>query len=118
MYFTTDSTWNQTAVFFSLLFVGMVLGIIYAFIYSQKQYIKKKFWKNVHDIIFCIITFFIVGAALYIVDDGKIQMYMVPSILAGFFVSRLLFERTVKNAINKLNKLINFIKVRLNNEAK
>lgn len=118
MYFTTDSTWNQTIIFFSLVFVGMVLGLVFAFISGEKQNIKKKIWKNVHDIAFCIIMFFSVGIALYMVDSGKIKIYMVLAILVGFFVSKMLFEKTVKTAINKVNRLINLINVRLNNKVK
>lgn len=118
MYFTTDSTWNQSVIFISMLFAGMVLGLIFSFINGEKQYIKKKIWKNVHDAAFCIIMFFVVGTALYVVDNVKIDTYMVLALLAGFFASRMLFEKTVRNAINKANTLINLIKIRLNKKEK
>ena len=62
--------------------------------------------------------FCITGAALYIVNYGKIKIYMVLSLGMGFFVSRFLFEAYIKNAINKAARLIKSLKRRLINKRK
>lgn len=113
MYFTSDSTWNQTQIFFGLIFAGMVLGVIYTFFYAKKPNENKKIMPIVLDVVFCIISFFIVGIALYVLDNGKIQLYMWVGVIVGFLCSLYLFSRPVKITINKVNKLIYFVNERL-----
>ena len=114
MYFVTDTTWTQSYIFISLLFVGTVMGSVYVFIDGIKQHVKKKIWKNVHDVIFCLILFFTVSTALYVVGTGKIHLYMVVALIMGFFISKSVFDNLVKTSINKVIQLIKSIKVRLN----
>ena len=113
MYFATETTWNQITIFFGSLFSGMVLGIIYAVISAEKQYIKKKVFKIVHDVIFSVIVFFVFGGTLYILNNGKIELYIVLTNIVGFALSRKLFGKTINDAIKSINRLINFVNVRL-----
>lgn len=113
MYFATETTWNQITVFFGSLFSGMVLGIIYAVISAEKQYIKKKFFKIVQDIVFSAIVFFVFGGTLYILNNGKIELYIVLANVVGFLLSKKLFGKIINDAIKSIYRLINFINVRL-----
>lgn len=113
MYFVTESTWNQTVIFLGFVFAGMVLGLVFAFLSGIKVNVKKKFFKIVQDVVFCLIFFIVVGMTLYMLNDGKIELYMAIGIIIGFLCSLYLFEKPLKNTINKANKLIYLIKERL-----
>lgn len=118
MYNATDSTWTQGPVFVGVLFAGVVLGLLYTVIIAEKQYLKKKLWKNLYDIFFCVTMFCVTWGALYVLSNGKISLYMVLGLALGFYMGIKLFDNMVKTAINKLVSVIKFIKVRLNNFIK
>lgn len=100
MIFTTEGTWTQTVVFAVTVNSGLVLGFLYCFFDGVKKHCKKRAWKNVWDIFFSLLFGVVLFLTLYIVNDGKINIYTVVGFLLGIAISVYSFKTFARKIVD------------------
>ena len=98
----TDSV-IQPAVFLRCIALGVVVYCVYKL--THAKVCKNIFLLSLQDIVFCVISFFVLWRGLLFVNCGQIRWYCV----AGIFVGYLFALKTVGVCVDNLfAKLYNF----------
>ena len=95
--------------------LSVFIGILSAALYATFKVLRLNFSPNplrtfVLDFIFVTLTFTALFFAVLYARDGVFRLYMFISVLVGFLVTRLLFNRflypKIEMLIMRLNKII------------
>ena len=90
----------QPWVFLICIFFG---GLIY-FVYKLTHIVlaKNKILLSVQDVMFCIITFFILWRGLLFANCGQLRLYCFVGIILGFVIALKTVGVCVDNFVHKL----------------
>lgn len=105
---------NQLISFVIYIFIGSALGILFDFFRAIRKSIKhSNIATYIEDIIYVIISFFIVTFALQIISDGELRFYIFIGILIGIIICFLLlskyllgFETSILKVIKRILQFI------------
>lgn len=81
-------------------FIFIVLGLIVAFIFDIFRILRKKFKTNniityIEDVLFWIISGFLIISAIFKFNDGELRLYLFLGILIGIVMYMLLFAKLI-----------------------
>lgn len=88
-------------------FVFIILGIIISFIFDISRILRKKFKTNnfityIEDILFWLISGFLIITAIFKFNDGELRAYLFVGILLGIVIYIMLFTKLVNNILLKI----------------
>ncbi len=88
-------------------FVFIILGIIISFIFDIFRILRKKFKTNnfityMEDILFWLISGFLIITAIFKFNDGELRAYLFIGILLGIVIYIMLFTKLVNNILLKM----------------
>ncbi len=78
---------NQLQLFIIFLINGFIIGILFdSFRILRKTFKHKDYIIYIHDILFWIITAFLILYTTAIFNDGQLRLYMIIGVILGFGV--------------------------------
>ena len=88
-------------------FVFIILGIIISFIFDIFRILRKKFKTNnfityMEDILFWLISGFLIITGIFKFNDGELRAYLFIGILLGIVIYIMLFTKLVNNILLKM----------------
>lgn len=99
---------NQAYLFLIFIINGIIIGVIFDFFRILRKTIKTKdIITYIQDILFWVLTGFIILYSTFTFNNGEIRIFMFVAILIGI----ILYMTLVSSYIIKINvTIINFIK--------
>ena len=99
---------NQMYLFLIFIVDGILIGLLFDFFrIARKVFQTSDVMTYVEDILFWILTGFIVLYSIFVFNNGELRLFMFLGILLGAFIYML----WISSYIIKINvKIINFIK--------
>ena len=88
-------------------FVFIILGLIISFIFDIFRILRKKFKTNnfityIEDILFWLISGFLIITAIFKFNDGELRAYLFIGILLGIVIYIMLFTKLVNSILLKI----------------
>lgn len=88
-------------------FVFIILGLIISFIFDIFRILRKKFKTNnfityIEDILFWLISGFLIITAIFKFNDGELRAYLFIGILLGIVIYNMLFTKLVNSILLKI----------------
>ena len=88
-------------------FIFIVLGLIIALIFDLFRILRKKFKTNniityLEDILFWMISGFLITPAIFQFNDGELRAYLFIGIFLGIIIYIMLFTKLVNNIFLKI----------------
>ena len=88
-------------------FVFIILGLIISFIFDIFRILRKKFKTNnfityIEDILFWLISGFLIITAIFKFNDGELRAYLFVGILLGIVIYIMLFTKLVNSILLKI----------------
>lgn len=88
-------------------FVFIILGLIISFIFDIFRILRKKFKTNnfityIEDILFWLISGFLIITAIFKFNDGELRAYLFIGILLGMVIYIMLFTKLVNSILLKI----------------
>lgn len=94
---------NQAYIFIIFVIVGIIIGIIFDFFrILRKSFKTRDFITYIEDIVFCILTGFILLYSIFKFNSGEIRIYMFFGVLIGCTIYML----TISKYFIKINVFI------------
>ena len=99
---------NQAILFFIFVINGILIGLLFDFFRILRKTIKTNdIFTYIEDILFWILTGFILLFSIFTFNNGEIRLFM----FLGIFIGVLLYMITISSYIIKINvTLINYMK--------
>ena len=99
---------NQAYIFIVFTIVGVIIGVIFdIFRISRKTFKTNDLVTHIEDILFWIITGFIIIYSMYVFCDGELRFFMIIGILIG----TIMYLLTLSKYVIKISvAIINIIK--------
>ena len=100
---------NQVNIFFVFVINGILIGLLFDFFRILRKTIKTNdFFTYIEDILFWILTGFILLFSIFIFNNGEIRLFMFWGIFIGVFIYMI----SISSYIIKINvTIINYIKI-------
>ncbi len=88
-------------------FIFIVLGLIIALIFDLFRILRKKFKTNniityIEDILFWIISGFLITSAIFQFNDGELRLYLFLGLSIGIVMYMLLFTKFINMIFLKI----------------
>lgn len=88
-------------------FIFIILGIIISFIFDIFRILRKKFKTSnfityIEDILFWVISGFLIISAIFKFNDGELRSYLFIGIFLGIIIYIMLFTKLVNNIFLKI----------------
>ena len=88
-------------------FIFIVLGLIIALIFDLFRILRKKFKTNniityIEDILFWIISGFLINSAIFQFNDGELRLYLFLGLSIGIVMYMLLFTKFINMIFLKI----------------
>ena len=88
-------------------FIFIILGIIISFIFDIFRILRKKFKTSnfityIEDILFWVISGFLIISAIFKFNDGELRAYLFIGIFLGIIIYIMLFTKLVNNIFLKI----------------
>ncbi len=104
----SEQVYNQISCLLLFILIGILIGLIFDFF----RILRKSFKTNViittiQDILFWLITGFILLFSIFILNDGAIRLYMFFSLFFGIYLYLVTFSKII---IKYLISIISFFK--------
>lgn len=104
----SEQVYNQISCLLLFILIGILIGLIFDFF----RILRKSFKTNVimttiQDILFWLITGFILLFSIFILNDGEIRLYMFFSLFFGIYLYLVTFSKII---IKYLVNIICFFK--------
>ena len=101
----------QASLLLDSIFVGMVIMAIYDVFRLFRSIVKHaRVARDMEDLIFWIISGFIIFSLVYSRNDGNIRWFIIAGVSLGMYIYYIAFGRfLVKYTGKYINKLINII---------
>ena len=109
---------NQVLLFFIFIINGIIIGLVFDFFrILRKSFKTKDIVTYIEDILFWIITGFILLYSIFTFNNGEIRIYMFLGAILGCLIYMLLFSKFIvkvntqiiiflKNLIKKITSII------------
>ena len=107
---------NQAYLFFIFIINGILIGLLFDFFRILRRIIKTNdIITYIEDILFWILTGFIILYSIFVFNNGQLRLYMFLGIILGafiymLFISSYIIKINIK-IINLLCRLINIITI-------
>ena len=89
---------NQAILFFTFIIIGIIIGFLFDFFrILRKTFNTADIITYIEDIIFWILTGFIVIYAIFVFNNGEIRFYMFLAILLGCILYMILLSKLIIN---------------------
>ena len=105
---------NQAYLFLIFIINGILIGLLFDFFRISRKVVKtNNFVTYIEDIIFWILTGFIILYSIFIFNNGQLRLYMFLGIILGtiiymLFISSYIIKINIK-IINTLKKLLKIL---------
>lgn len=105
---------TQVYTFLYSVLVGMFIGLIYDIFRIKRKLVKTAaFFIYIEDLLFWIITAFIMFAFLFYINDGEIRIYIYLGVITGIILYSLLFSKLIIKCsvaiFNFIGRVVKFI---------
>ena len=99
---------NQAYLFFIFIINGILIGLLFDFFRILRRIIKTNdIVTYIEDILFWILTGFIILYSIFVFNDGQLRLYMFLGIILGAFTYMIF----ISSYVIKINiKIINFLR--------
>ena len=92
-------------------FIFIILGMLVAFIFDFFRALRKTFKTNdvityIEDILFWIISGFLIMSSIFKFNDGEIRFYLFVGLLLGIFIYIILLTKLINKILEILMKPI------------
>jgi len=100
------STVNQTYIFLSTIYGGMIIGFIYDFYRMVRRIIRPgKIGTGIIDLLFWLTVFLVSFALLFYVNDGEIRLYHLLGFILGGGAYMFILSPLVMGLFNILYRM-------------
>lgn len=105
-------TLKQSVIFLSMLYFGLLGGVLYEMKTSVGQpFLKNKYITILFDIVFFIVLSLLFFFATQFTNYGEIRLYMIVSFILGFTLERISIGRVLAKSVSFLyNKTVKKLK--------
>ena len=106
---------NQAYLFLIFIVNGIIIGLLFDFFRISRRVIKTNdFITYIEDILFWILTGFIVLYSIFIFNNGELRLYMFVGILLGtIFYMLFISSYIIKVNVTIINFIIKILKTLL-----
>ena len=92
-------------------FIFIILGMLVSFIFDFFRALRKTFKTNdvityIEDILFWIISGFLIMSSIFKFNDGEIRFYLFVGLLLGIFIYIILLTKLINKILEILMKSI------------
>ena len=92
-------------------FIFIILGMLVSFIFDFFRALRKTFKTNdvityIEDILFWIISGFLIMSSIFKFNDGEIRFYLFVGLLLGIFIYIILLTKLINKILEILMKPI------------
>lgn len=106
------NSYNQYTCFLYSIIMGAAVEIVYDLFKIDRALFKRnKVFIFLSDILFWIITSFILFSFCVVFSNGQIRGYIIFGTLIGFIIFRLTFSKAIWCLIKPARKLINKLSI-------
>lgn len=102
---------NQASILLDSLFIGMVIMAFYDGFRLFRRIVRhNRFVRDLEDLIFWIISGFVVFSLVYSRNDGNIRWFIIGGVTFGMYIYYASFGRlVVKYTSIYVNKIVNIV---------
>ena len=102
---------NQASILLDSLFIGMVIMAFYDGFRLFRRIVRhNRFVRDLEDLIFWIISGFVVFSLVYSRNDGNIRWFIIGGVTFGMYIYYVSFGRlVVKYTSIYVNKIVNIV---------
>ena len=107
---------NQAYIFMIFILIGIIIGIVFDIFRIFRKTIKTRdSITYIQDILFCLITGFLLLYGIFQFNQGEIRIYMFISVILGITIYILTISKYfIKINVFLLNKIITIVKKLIN----
>ena len=100
----------EAIIFLIFIVIGALTAVMFDFFrILRKTFKTPDFITHIEDVLFGIITWFLVIYSLIFLNNGNLRLYIIIGIILGIILYFLLFSKYIVNISVKILQMIKFV---------